>query len=173
MTPQERLEQAIRHREEETRPQRIERTLWLSNHLPAPAVIMGRAEPLHLLEEAKSVFIYGQFAAALILSLAVIEHCLVEELQDRGLLRRSPGLSESVRLAADAKVIPADWVAPIELLAKRRNSFVHFRDDGDEHGIAMRIRAEKMHPRVVMEADAKEALAWMFKAFNATLHEAA
>lgn len=173
MTPQERLEQAIRQREDDTRPHRIERTLWLSNHLPAPAVIMGRAEPLHLLEEAKSVFIYGQYAAALILSLAVIEHCLVEELHDRGLLRKSPGLTKTVGMAGSAGVMPIEWMAPIELLAKRRNSLVHFKDEDDEHGISNRIRTEKAHPRVIMEGDAKEALAWMFKVFNATLHEAA
>src|SRR5690606_12432122 len=121
----------------------------------------------------KSVFIYGQFAAALIRSLAVIEHCIVEALQDRGLVTESRGLSKSLSLAVCSNVRPGDWKAPIEILAKRRNSYAHFKDDENDNAISKRMRAQMTHPRLIMEADAKEAITWMFKVFNATLHEAA
>lgn len=173
MSAQERLETALRDSDEQTRPGRVERSLWLSHHLPESTAYMGRAETLHLMGDARSVFIHGRFAAALIVALAVIEHCLVEELQLRGVGKSNRGLSDVLKESTSYGVIPDDLAAQIGLLAKRRNPFVHLKHEDHEHNLGVRIRAEKVHPLTLMESDAKNAMAAMYKVFAATLHEAA
>ena len=157
--------------DERTRSDRAERVVWLSDHEGLPSAIMGRAETLHLLHEARAVFIDGHYAATLILALAVIEHSLVEELQRRSLVTSSPTLSQALATAELNNVLPTQWFAPIKLLSLRRNPFAHLKAAGHEHGLGARIRQEKTHPKLLLEQDAKDSVRWMYQVFRATLHE--
>jgi hypothetical protein len=173
ISSQERLEEALRKFADQTRPGRIERTVWLSAHQPEIAAYIGRAETLHLMGDARSVFIHGRYAATLIVALAVIEHCLVEELQLRGVVKSSRGLAEVLGESATCKIIPQDLADQISLLVKRRNPFVHLKPEAHEHNLGVRIQTEKTHPMTLMEGDAKAAISAMYKVFLATLREAA
>ena len=139
----------------------------------ASASLMGRAETLHLLLEAREVFVNGHFAATLVLAVAVIEHSLVEELQLRGSIKTSPPLGKVLAIAEEAKVLPSEWFSPIRTLVQRRNPFAHLKEPDHEHALGARIVLEGEHPSRLLEEDAKVAAIWMYKVFRATLREVA
>lgn len=169
----EKLDEALRSLDDRTRSLRAERILWLSQHERLPPVLMGRAETLHLLREAREVFVNGHFAATLVLAVAVIEHSLVEELQLRGSIKTSPPLGKVLAIAEEAKVLPSEWFSPIRTLVQRRNPFAHLKEPDHEHALGVRIVLEGEHPSRLLEEDAKVAAIWMYKVFRATLREVA
>jgi hypothetical protein len=138
---------------------------------------MGRTETVHLLEEARQVFVNGHFAATLMLAISVVEHCVVEECQLRGLFKKSPKksstLSRVLQIAQANTVLPIEWFPELELLVRRRNPFAHLKDPSHAHGLGRRARTEKRHPREILEADAELAVKYMYQVFHATLREAA
>lgn len=167
------LDEALRQYDDQTRSSRVERITWLSQHGSLPPVLMGRTETLHLLQEARAVFINGHFAAALVLAVAVIEHSLVEELQLLGAIAGSPPLGRVLAIAEGAGVLPSEWFPPIRTLVQRRNPFAHLKEPDHKHALGARIVLEGAHPKRLLEEDAKEAAIWMYKVFRATLREAA
>lgn len=168
----ESLGQALKERDESSRADRVARITWLSSHISEPMAYMGRAETLHLMAEVKSVFVSGNFAATLLLSLAVIEHCLVEELQYRELVSGSPTFADALTRAEACGLLLEGWLSSLKLLSLRRNSFVHLKDETHQHGLGNRVQKDKIHPRTLLEGDAKEAISLMYKVFVATLREA-
>jgi hypothetical protein len=173
MGVREKLEVALRSFDDQTRHDRIERIVWLAEYSSLPSAVMGRAETLHLLGEAREVFVQGQHAAALLLAVAVIEHSLVEELQLRGLIKGSPSLSEALVMAEKNAVLPSEWFPEIKELVLRRNPFAHLKSPNHEHGLGARVRAERTHPHLLIEEDARSAVIYMYKVFRATLHDIA
>lgn len=168
---QDNLEKALRSLDERTRHARIVRIVWLSGHEQLPSVITGRTETLHILREARGVFIDGHFAAALILAVAVIEHSLVEELQLRDILKGSPPLSQVLMEAEKDSVLPSDWFHPIRQLVYLRNPFAHLKEPDHVHGLGARIHLENANPNALLEKDARTAIQYMYQVFRATLHE--
>lgn len=168
----EKLLKALEYSDSETRGARAERIEWLSLHSSTTPVVMGRAETLQLLEEARQSFISGHFVAALIVAMAFVEHTLVEELQLLGIIKGSPPFSEVLTVAADQKVFPPDWLTRAKLLSLRRNPFAHLKPEEHGHTLGVRIREEQRHPLTIMEADAKDAIDLMYNFFIATLREA-
>lgn len=170
----QKVSDALQQLDEKTRPQRVSRIDWLGNHERLPSAIMGRAETLQLLREAREVFINGHFAAALVIATAVIEHSIVEELHVRGLVKGKPTLSRVLEIAEEHAVLPADWFGPIRVLVNRRNPYAHFKlpgDDGQRHSLGARIMSEQQHPDSLLEDDACSALVWMYQVFRQTLRE--
>ena len=169
----EKLGEALRQFDDRTRSSRAERIAWLSQYESLPPVLMGRAETLHLLREAREVFVNGHFAATLLLAVAVIEHSLVEELQLRGAIRASAPLGQVLVIAEGGSVLPPEWFPAIKTLVQRRNPFAHLKEPDHKHALGTRIVLESAHPTRLLEEDAKEAVIWMYKVFRATLREAA
>lgn len=165
------LESALRAHDERTRDARMQRIIWLSDHEQLPSVLMGRAETMHLLQEARSVFVTGHLAATLLLAVSVINHCLVEELQLRGELNRDPGFETVLRKCETLAVLPKDWFEPLRQLAARRHPFVHFKEPEHEHALGARVMLEHSAPAQLMKVDAELAVEYMFKVFRATLRE--
>ena len=168
----EKLLQALEEYDCTTRVTRAERIEWLSLHSPTLPAVMGRAETLHLLGEARETFIGGHFVAALLTAMACIEHCIVEELLLLGLVRQSPRFSEAIEIASANKVFPRDWLKRARSLSLRRNPFAHLKDEGHSHALGTRVREEARHPRAIIEADARNAVDLMYNFFVATLREA-
>jgi len=168
---QDKLEEALRSLDERTLQSRIDRIVWLSEHERLPSIIIGRTETLHILREAREVFVDGRFAAALILAVAVIEHSLIEELQLRGVIKGSPKLSLVLKKAQAASVLPSDWFPTLQQLVYLRNPFVHLKGPDHEHGLGTRIHSKNAHPNALLEKDAQVAMQYMYQVFRATLHE--
>ena len=137
-----------------------------------PSAYMGRPETLHLLEETRQVFVNGHFVATLMLAVSVIEHCIVEECELRGLIKESRPLSQVLEIAEHNLVLPNEWFKDICLLVRRRNPFAHLKPPKHPHGLGQRIRLEKRHPKEIIQQDAELAIRYMYKVFSATLREA-
>lgn len=152
--PQQALLDALTEYDESTRPARAERIAWVSQHSSLPSVIIGRAETLYLLGEAREVFVNAHFAAALMLAVSVIEHSLVEECQLRGLFQGSPPLSQVLKVAQEHAVVPSEWLSCLQLLVLRRNPYAHLKDSTHEHGLGRRLQKERIHPQVILRQDA-------------------
>ena len=166
------LLEALTKYDESTRGHRAERIVWIGQHSAMPSVIMGRTESLHLLTEAREVFVNGHFASALLLAVAVIEHSLVEECQLRGLFEGSPPFSKVLKVAEENNVLPSAWFPALRLLALRRHPYVHLRDSADEHGLGHRVQKEHLHPQTILQQDAEAALTLMYDVFRSTLRVA-
>jgi hypothetical protein len=171
--PRERLEIALRDSDDRRRPERIGRMIWLSDHAELPNGIIGRAETLHLLREARETFVDGYFAATLLLAISVVNHSLIEELQLRGAIQGDPGLAAVLSKSEELGIIPVEWLPSIRKLVSRRHPFVHYKDQEHEHGLGSRVALEKSHPTALVETDARDAIEFMYKVFRATLREAA
>lgn len=165
------LDEALRASDDRRRPERTQRIIWLAEHDHLPGIIVGRTETLHLLREAREVFVDGHYAATLLLAISVINHSLIEELQLRNGNQRDPGLQKVLAESEQLRVLPENWFAPIRQLVSRRHPFVHFKEPDHEHGLAERVRQEKEHPTCLLEQDARDAIMFMFRVFRATLRE--
>lgn len=132
---------------------------------------MGRTETLHLLREAREVFVDGHFAAALLLAISVINHSLIEELQLRNDIQGDPGLQKVLARSEELRALPAEWFDPIRQLVSRRHPFVHLKESDHEHGLGKRVIQEKVHPTRLLEHDARDAIMFMFRVFRATLRD--
>lgn len=172
-TAETELDEALKARDDRVRPERIQRIIWLAEHENLPSAFVGRTETLHLLREAREVFVDGYYAAALLLAISVINHSLIEELQFRDEIQSDPGLQTVLARSESLQIIPAKWFAPIKQLVARRHPFVHFKDSDHKHGLGVRVMHEKVHPTLLLEQDARDAVRFMFLVFRATLREAA
>lgn len=168
------LEAALRASNDRRRAGQMQRIIWLSEYDRLPDIIMGRTETLHILREAREVFVDGHFAAALLLAISVINHSLVDELQLRNSIKKNdPGFEAVLKKSEELAVLPSDWFGPLRLLAARRHPFVHFKDPKHEHALGARVRLEQRHPARLLQDDAEVAVMYMYRVFRATLREAA
>lgn len=169
----QRLLTRLAEHDADRREQRAARVEWLALHEVSPPAFMGRTESLRLFSEAREVFINGHFVATLLVALSFIEHTMVEELQDLGYVKESPTFSEALAISAANRVFPADWLVRAKTLSLRRNPFVHLKRDDHKHGLGVRIRGERRHPKTILEEDAKDSMDLMYNFFQATLRPGA
>ena len=167
----ERLMQALEASDQRRRDERADRIEWLALHKVSPTVVIGRTETMQVLREAREVFVDGHYVAALVLAMSFIEHTIVEELQILAHVSGSPRFAEAIEMARDKKTFPPDWLDRAKTLSLRRNPFAHFKQGDHPHTLGMRVRHEKKHPKVILEADAKNAIELMYNFFVATLRE--
>ena len=165
------LVEALATYDASTRQERAERILWVGEHSSLPSVMMGRTETMHLLNEAREVFVNGHFAATLLLAVSVIEHSLMEECQQRGLLQSSPPLGKLLKIAHDQGVVSNDTFIDLQLLVFRRNPYAHLKEPDHEHCLGYRIRDEQRHPALLLQQDAEMAIRLMYTVFRSTLRE--
>lgn len=169
----ERLMQGLETSDQRRRDRRADRIEWLALHEVNPGAVIGRTETMHVLLEAREVFVDGHFVATLLMAMSFIEHTIVEELQLLGHVNGSPTLGQAIKTAKEKKSFPADWLERTKTLSFRRNPFAHLKEGDHPHTLGMRIRHEKKHPSILMEADAKDAIELMYKFYGATLREVA
>ena len=167
----ERLIQALEASDQRRREHRAGRIEWLALYEVSPPVVIGRTETIHVLREAREVFVDGHFVAALMMAMSFIEHTIVEELQLLGHVSGSLTFAQAIETAREQKVFPSDWLVRAKTLSLRRNPFVHLKQGNHPHTLGMRIRHEKKHPEAIVEADAKDAIELMYNFFIATLRE--
>lgn len=163
------LIEALETYDASTRQERAERIRWVGQHSALPSVVMGRTETMHLLNQAREVFVNGHFAAALFFAVAVVEHSLMEECQQRGLLKGSPPLGELLKIAKEHGVVSNATFVELQLMVFRRNPYAHLKEPAHEHGLGYRIRDEQRHPALILRQDAEMAIKLMYQVFRSTL----
>lgn len=156
-----------------TRPSRVARQIWLSQHILDVGPTVDRTETSALMDEARTSYLFGNNIAALTLALAYIEHALNDALppvpgEDKKL---SPMIAVAIRKARFAGLFTPDLLDSAELLSHFRNAYMHRRDHDDPDTLGSRMVSRKTHPRTIGEHDAKDALGVMYGFFHHSLRQ--
>jgi len=130
---------------------------------------MGRPETLALLDEAEDAFREGHFISVQLLALAFVEHTIVEELVERSLSKERVNLEQVIKLAQRNQVLNTELLSRIDRLREIRNPFAHLRPHGDPDTYGNRYISGQIHPRAMLELDAREAFQVMYLVFSALL----
>jgi hypothetical protein len=159
---------AIEKHDAARRDGRVERIIWLSDHEFSPGVVMGRVDTMSLMREAREAFVDGHYIATLVLAMGFIEHTLVEYVVEMG-LPQPRTMQQLLQVCSEHALFPADWIERTDKLRLYRNPFAHLKQEDHEDTLFTRYREKGVPPAVVLEADAKEALALLYQYFRATL----
>ncbi len=141
---------------------RLSRLDWLNDNSPKgeywtfPGGLLAKS----LFEEARYCFVYAQFMATILLSLAYIERTLAalfygagrNDLQ-RASLSTLLGEAHAGGLVGDAEY------QDLERIRKNRNAYAHFRRPGHKGSMEARAILETAAPYDVVEQDATAAIA--------------
>lgn len=163
---------ALKISDESRREERADRIVWMSTYRSRPGVIMGRPETLALFDEAEDAFREGHFISVQLLALAFIEHTIVEELVERSLAKERINFERAIELAQRNQVLGSELLSRIDRLREVRNPFSHRRPPDDPDTYGNRYIARQIHPRAMLEQDAREAFQVMCLVFSALLKTA-
>jgi hypothetical protein len=159
---------AIEKHDAARRDGRADRIVWLSGHEFSPGAVMGRVDTMSLMQEAREAFVDGHYIATLVLAMGFIEHTLVEHVVDLG-HQQPRTMQQLLQVCSEHSLFPTDWIERTDKLRLYRNPFAHLKQEDHEDTLFTRYRMQGVPPAVVLEADAKEALALLYKYFRATL----
>jgi hypothetical protein len=172
VTGREKLLEALQQVDGESRGARADRIEWLAPYTERPTAIMGAVEAMQLMEEARVSFISGHFVAALLLAASFIEHTLSEELESVLPAKSRPNFQQLIEVARTQLAVPAELLDRTESIRVLRNPFTHLRPHDDPDTLGNRFRARRLHPRTIMEEDAKLAVSTMYEWFRGTMRQA-
>lgn len=163
------LMDALERYDARSRQARAERIMWASQKSTLPSAFEGSMVQLRLLEEARVCYVYGRYMAALLCALAFVEHALSEELELRLVERPRNNFWEAIQLARAEGIASPDVLNRVDRLRVVRNTYAHKSADVGENSLYERFRTGKVHPEVVLEADAQASIEVMYEVFLATL----
>lgn len=132
---------------------------------------MGVPEVLDLKEEARVCYVNGFYVATLLTALACVEQMLSEELRPQPRTKKNRlALEQLIQQARTANVADSATLDDTDRLRELRNAFSHQKDDdAQEFRLALRMRKQHKHPRVLLEEDAQLAIRTMHAVFQAML----
>lgn len=141
---------------------RLSRLEWLTAASPAAEYwgFPGGLNARSLFEEARYCFVYGQFIATILLSLAYIELTLAAMFfaAGRNDLERAP-LWQLLEVAHGNGLIGDGEYEDLERIRSNRNAYAHFRNPGHQDNLGARSVSENAMPYEVIEQDATESMA--------------
>ena len=141
---------------------RLSRLEWLITASPAAEywIFPGGPNAKSLFEEARYCFVYAQFLATILVSLAYIELTLAALFYAAGRddLERAR-LSVLLAEAHSDGVIGEGEFRDLERLRSYRNAYAHFRRPGHQESLETRSVLEGATPYQVIEQDATAAMA--------------
>lgn len=159
------LIEALRWFDDDSRPKRASRIEWASSLYQSPGMVAGELVQLNLMEEARVCYINGQFLATMLCATSAVEHLLVAELEERINLSGKLTLGPLIEKADAMSLLPPEVIERLKVLNERRNPVAHRRPPEDESTLASRYLQKKVHPNVLLEADAKLSLEVMYEVF--------
>lgn len=143
------------------RNRRIKRLQWLAEIMPSREYLLypGGWMSMHLLEEARYSFVYGQYLATIVLGMAYIERTLAAFIY-------GAGRSDLERAAISVLLregVEEGWLTPEEYTAldharTLRNPVAHFRAPLTEDTIEHRSLMLGEQPYSVLEQDARNVI---------------
>ncbi|MEW5980162.1 MAG: hypothetical protein AB1898_30575 [Acidobacteriota bacterium] len=158
-----RYEWSLSRADKATLPNRAERVRWLEGVIPKNLGLLIPLETHFVFEEAKSSFVYGCFAATILLSAAFVEHWLAAHLSKRRFGKKAErGLAAMVDCCREHDLIDPILLDRIDRLRLIRNPIVHLRSF--EHSLSMGQRSfeARSYPEEILQSDAKESLITMY-----------
>lgn len=156
---------ALRWYDDESRAARARRIEWASSLYQSPGMVAGEFVQLSLVEEARVCFVNGQFLATVLCATSAVEHLLVGELETKVVLAGKTTLGPLIQMACDVKLFPPPVIERLQTLNERRNPLAHRRDPGHESTLVSRYLQHKVHPKALMENDARLAIEVMYEVF--------
>lgn len=159
-------EEWLQSEDEGCRPQRAERLAWLLSVTPSAKIwtFSGGWLGLHLFEEARYSYVYGQFLATTILGFAYVERSLASLLYRDGRDDMERARSETLfREARRAGLLTEDELAALDKARRLRNALTHFRRPLDKSLPETRSYEEDREPHEVVEDDARLVLEAAFR----------
>ncbi|MET4576207.1 hypothetical protein [Ottowia thiooxydans] len=163
----ERVIACLEYFDQRDRVERAERHIWLGKHrVSVNGVYWERSETSGVMREACSSYAHGNFIATLVLSLAYVEHVVNDALPPLPVGRRTPTMATAIKQARSAGLFPDELLDGAAVLSEFRNPFIHRRDQGDPDTIGQRVKSRKIHPSIILETDARDALQIMYGFFR-------
>jgi len=165
-------EQWLDREDNAARSGRLDRLTWLAREMPKVdwLIFRGGLMTKYLFEEARYCFVYGQFLATIVLSLALIERELAALFYESGRndLERA-GIWELAKQAFETGWLTQEEFEWVEDLRQIRNPIVHFRKLGVQPGerakpdwwrdrLESRSVVEGRLPYEILEQDARQAM---------------
>lgn len=148
------------------REDRLSRLKWIIQNYPdiEIAMLQGGLKSHYLFEEARYSFVYGQFFASTMLSLAFIENSLSSYFFGAGRndLKRA-GAFDLLNEAKKEGIITNYEFNLLDKVRKLRNPITHFKEPMNEESIEIRGLKDNKHPYIIIEDDAKKTIYAMFK----------
>ena len=149
------------------REARVARLEWLARNYPPNRygfLLNGGWISQQLLEEARYCFTYGQYLASAVLGVAFVERILAAKFYASGRddLERAGGQS----LLQEAR--QCGWITDAEFdqldkVRQLRNPLVHFRRPHGKGTVERRAIQQEREPEQIIEDDAREILAAVFR----------
>jgi hypothetical protein len=163
-------EQWLNREDAVAREGRLSRLIWIATQYPPInyQLFHGGILSHYLFEEARYCFVYGQFLATIMLGLAFIERTFAAEFfaSGRNDLERA-SISRLLREMLECGWISYTDFEQLERARRSRNRVVHFRRPDHPDEIEWRSVQEQEHPYTLIEEDARNVLAIIFKLLEA------
>ena len=145
---------------------RLARLKWIAVEYPDVDIVIfhGGLKSQYLFEEARYCYVYAQYIASTLLSLAFIENILASVLYASG-DNDTPkaGIFELLDKAKNGGLISDSEFDLFEKVRKIRNPISHFRKPSDKKNIEYRGVENDRHPYELLESDAQTALKATFR----------
>jgi hypothetical protein len=159
--PQSDATEWLEEEDTDSREDRAARLEWLVQLMPPVEhhLFWGGELSVHLFEEAKYSFVYGQFLATIFLGLAFIERTLAAIFYAGGRtdLERS-NITVLLEEARGNRLLTPDEFDMIDRLRRIRNPIAHFREPMHPEGIIRRVVESNALPYELFEHDARQVL---------------
>ena len=159
-------EEWLKNEDNVCREDRISRLNWIIQKYPNIEIAMfqGGLKSNYLFEEARYCFVYGQFFASTMLSLAFIENMLASFVFGAGRndLKKISALN-LLKKAREEGIINDSEYNQLDKIRKLRNPITHFKEPMNKEGIEIRGLKDNKHSYEIIEDDAKIAICAMFK----------
>jgi len=172
------FEVALKKTDNESFEDRLNRLKYLNNIFPGDLFFGADPETVFIFNEAKMTFINGEFIATILLTHAFIERVLQSHYESIGLEKIAKrGFKAMLAHAKKNELLHPYLIDKFDLLRKKRNPLTHLKTFENEHTLSQRIlnRIKKgeqyIHPILMLEEDAKEAMSLMYTLLTTKLNE--
>ena len=166
----DRLEVQLSKYDRDTFSERLERLKYIEGIAPKGYSMMGGFEAIAILHEAELAFVSGAYIAAVMLAQAFIERRLQDYLEAKGQTKQARrGLKAILQHFRRHHLLNELLLDKIDHLRQTRNPFTHLKPIDHPYTMAQRIISERKEPIVILETEAKDAMALMYTIFTVKL----
>ncbi|MDP2174223.1 MAG: hypothetical protein Q8J62_10660 [Candidatus Cloacimonadaceae bacterium] len=159
-------EEWLLNEDKQCRNERLTRLKWIAAEYPDVDIVIfhGGMKSQFLFEEARYCYVYAQYVATTLLSLAFIEDTLASVLYasgDNGI--HKAGIFDLLEKAKNDGLISDSEFDLFDKVRKIRNPISHFRKPSHKKNIEYRCVENDSHPYELLESDAQTALKATFR----------
>jgi hypothetical protein len=164
-------ERELKRYDADSFPDRLRRLRLISEIMTSRnGYLLYSEESLYLFEDAKNCFIFGHFAACILVCQELLEHQLSSLYTFAGNRKLAKaGFQKLIEHTLADKVLPEFVVNKLEDLRQKRNPLVHFTDyfqRDPKKSLVLQSVEMNTTPDRILEQQAKDAILVTFEIFN-------